>query len=117
MTGAPVGDSAKGASLFKTRCAQCHTVGAGEPNKVGPNLHGFVGSVACPLVHRALSRHTDSLAASLARLKDSHIPLPTSTRALHGTRRLSLSTWRTLKRFAAAFGCMWVVALLTTGYV
>lgn len=34
------GDSGKGASLFKTRCAQCHTVGAGEPNKVGPNLHG-----------------------------------------------------------------------------
>ncbi|KAF8972346.1 cytochrome c C1 [Flammula alnicola] len=37
------GDSAKGASLFKTRCAQCHTVGAGEPNKVGPNLHGIFG--------------------------------------------------------------------------
>ena len=34
------GDSAKGASLFKTRCAQCHTAGAGEPHKVGPNLHG-----------------------------------------------------------------------------
>ncbi|KAJ6584641.1 cytochrome c C1 [Mycena capillaripes] len=37
------GDSAKGASLFKTRCAQCHTLGAGEPNKVGPNLHGLFG--------------------------------------------------------------------------
>ena len=35
-----VGDSAKGASLFKTRCAQCHNVAAGEPHKVGPNLHG-----------------------------------------------------------------------------
>ncbi|KAJ1032936.1 hypothetical protein NDA16_000215 [Ustilago loliicola] len=37
------GDSNKGASLFKTRCAQCHTLGAGEPNKVGPNLHGLFG--------------------------------------------------------------------------
>ncbi|KAI0649522.1 cytochrome-c from the OXPHOS pathway [Trametes meyenii] len=34
------GDAAKGAGLFKTRCAQCHTLGAGEPHKVGPNLHG-----------------------------------------------------------------------------
>ncbi|KIS69373.1 putative cytochrome c isoform 2 [Mycosarcoma maydis] len=37
------GDSKKGAGLFKTRCAQCHTLGAGEPNKVGPNLHGLFG--------------------------------------------------------------------------
>ena len=36
------GDVSKGATLFKTRCAQCHTLGAGEPNKVGPNLHGYV---------------------------------------------------------------------------
>ncbi|EPQ28659.1 uncharacterized protein PFL1_03962 [Pseudozyma flocculosa PF-1] len=37
------GDLKKGAGLFKTRCAQCHTLGAGEPNKVGPNLHGLFG--------------------------------------------------------------------------
>ncbi|EMD31453.1 cytochrome c C1 [Gelatoporia subvermispora B] len=28
---------------FKTRRAQYHTLGAGEPNKVGPNLHGIFG--------------------------------------------------------------------------
>ncbi|KAG9010971.1 iso-1-cytochrome c [Tulasnella sp. JGI-2019a] len=37
------GDAKKGAGLFKTRCAQCHTLGEGEAHKVGPNLHGLFG--------------------------------------------------------------------------
>jgi len=37
------GDSKKGANLFKTRCAQCHTTDASGGNKVGPNLHGLFG--------------------------------------------------------------------------
>lgn len=28
------------------RCAACHTVGAGEPHKIGPNLSNIVGSSA-----------------------------------------------------------------------
>ena len=37
------GDAKKGANLFKTRCAQCHTVVESEGNKIGPNLHGLFG--------------------------------------------------------------------------
>ncbi|KFX87647.1 hypothetical protein O988_09339 [Pseudogymnoascus sp. VKM F-3808] len=37
------GDLTKGANLFKTRCAQCHTLGDGEGNKIGPNLFGLFG--------------------------------------------------------------------------
>ena len=37
------GDAKKGANLFKTRCAQCHTTVESEGNKIGPNLHGLFG--------------------------------------------------------------------------
>lgn len=37
------GDAKKGANLFKTRCAQCHTLKEGEGNKIGPMLHGLFG--------------------------------------------------------------------------
>ncbi|KAF8820537.1 putative cytochrome c [Cardiosporidium cionae] len=39
----PQGDWKKGAKIFKGKCAQCHTIHHGGPNKQGPNLHGFIG--------------------------------------------------------------------------
>lgn len=35
------GDIAKGEAKFNSSCALCHTIKAGEPNKIGPNLHGL----------------------------------------------------------------------------
>jgi cytochrome c len=36
------GDPAKGATLFKAKCAVCHSLEAGK-NKIGPSLFGIVG--------------------------------------------------------------------------
>ncbi|SME89029.1 cytochrome c [Tistlia consotensis] len=39
------GDAAAGEKVF-ARCKACHTIEAGGPNRVGPNLHGIVGAPA-----------------------------------------------------------------------
>ncbi len=36
-------DAAKGGAYFSKKCAVCHGVDKGGPNKVGPNLHGVMG--------------------------------------------------------------------------
>jgi cytochrome c len=38
-----VADTQRGQGLFGSRCSICHSVQAGAPNKVGPNLHGLFG--------------------------------------------------------------------------
>ncbi|KAK1933372.1 putative cytochrome c [Babesia divergens] len=39
----PDGDPQKGAKLFKSKCAQCHTTNKGGATKQGPNLFGLFG--------------------------------------------------------------------------
>ncbi len=41
----PAGDAERG-KRFYIFCQACHTINAGGMNKVGPNLHGIVGSAA-----------------------------------------------------------------------
>jgi cytochrome c len=43
------GDPTKGAQLFK-RCAICHSIQLGGPNKIGPNLYGIMGRRAASLM-------------------------------------------------------------------
>lgn len=43
MTAPSPGDTKKGANLFKTRCAQCHTLDDSGGGKIGPTLKGLFG--------------------------------------------------------------------------
>ncbi len=38
-----MGDASKGAKIFKTKCATCHTIDINGSHKSGPNLFGFIG--------------------------------------------------------------------------
>uniref|UniRef100_A0A0G4GJY2 Cytochrome c domain-containing protein n=1 Tax=Chromera velia CCMP2878 TaxID=1169474 RepID=A0A0G4GJY2_9ALVE len=42
----PEGNTKKGAKLFKSKCAQCHTLNQGGSAKQGPNLYGMFGRAA-----------------------------------------------------------------------
>ncbi|MCD6034535.1 MAG: cytochrome [Rickettsiales bacterium] len=50
-------DAAEGEKVFK-KCAACHTVEPGGPNRVGPNLSGVVGA---PKAHHAGFTYSDAL--------------------------------------------------------
>lgn len=51
---APAPDLKRGRLLY-IQCRACHELKAGEPHKVGPNLHGFIGRKAAALPEFAYS--------------------------------------------------------------
>lgn len=46
MVDVPHGDIERGAELFKSKCASCHSIREGGPNKQGPPLFGVMGRAA-----------------------------------------------------------------------
>lgn len=42
-----MGDVAKGAKIFKTKCAQCHVVGKGEGHKQGKIQNDLKSLIQC----------------------------------------------------------------------
>jgi cytochrome c len=52
-------DPAKGANQFK-KCAACHTINAGGPNGIGPNLYGIVGN---KVAHSPTFSYSDAVAS------------------------------------------------------
>jgi cytochrome c len=36
-------DAGRGETVFKGKCASCHTIAPGGPNGIGPNIHGIMG--------------------------------------------------------------------------
>jgi cytochrome c len=66
---APTGDPAHGQQLF-SRCTACHSIDAGGPNRVGPNLHGVVGRkvAAAPGFHYSDALRAQSFVWDDARL-------------------------------------------------
>jgi cytochrome c len=44
--GASAADQASAQRQFAASCGTCHTAGAGEPHRQGPNLHGVYGRAA-----------------------------------------------------------------------
>ncbi len=54
LAAAPAAAATVGASVFD-RCKVCHTVAAGAPSTVGPNLHGVFGRKAGSLAGFAYS--------------------------------------------------------------
>jgi cytochrome c len=64
------GNAASGEQLFTTKCAVCHTIAAGQPNRIGPNLHGLFDRLAgkAPGFH-----YTAGLAAATFRWDDQRL--------------------------------------------
>lgn len=52
----PIGDAARGETLFQRQCSACHQIGEGARNRVGPRLNGVFGRRAGSLEDFQYSR-------------------------------------------------------------
>ncbi len=70
-------DPAEGAKIFK-KCLSCHTIGKGEPHKVGPNLWG--------IVMNKMAHEEDFSYSSAMKSKDGHWDYESLNHFLHKPR-------------------------------
>lgn len=89
-----MGDVAKGAKIFKTKCAQCHTCDKSEGHKQGPNLSGLFGRQTGQAEGFSYSQANINKGITWSEVGWKWSPLFAKYWILHGYRIHCSSTWK-----------------------